>query len=228
MTINSWNSQDPVQVAKGGTGAATLTGVLTGNGTSAVTANAVTEHGVLIGGSSNAVGSTAVGTAGQVLTSNGAGSDPTFQAAGGGGSGSVVQEVVSTVVGVTSTTSTYALDDSIPQNTEGAALMSVAITPTSATNVIEIFSCGGWFYTGVSMAVCLYQDSGADAVQVSAHSTTNVPIPIYFRVVAGGTSAITFYLRWGGSSGTTYLNSRGTWNLGGISTLYLRARELTV
>lgn len=84
-TINSWGSDDPAEVAKGGTGAATITGVLTGNGTGAVTAAAVTEHGVLVGGASNAVASTAVGTAAQVLTSNGAGVAPTFQAAGGGG-----------------------------------------------------------------------------------------------------------------------------------------------
>lgn len=88
-TNNAWNSQDPAQVAKGGTGAATLTGVLTGNGTNAITANAVTQYGVLLGGASNAVGSTAVGTAGQVLTSNGAGANPTYQA-GGTGSGWVL------------------------------------------------------------------------------------------------------------------------------------------
>ena len=55
-------------VAQGGTGASTFTanGVLVGNGTGAVTA-------------------TAVGTSGQILTSNGAGSAPTFQDAAGGG-----------------------------------------------------------------------------------------------------------------------------------------------
>jgi hypothetical protein len=69
----------PQSVSEGGTGASTLTGVLTGNGTSAITGNTVTQYGVLIGGASNAVSSTAVGTAGQVLTSNGAGFDPTYQ-----------------------------------------------------------------------------------------------------------------------------------------------------
>lgn len=70
----------PQPVVEGGTGAATLTGVLTGNGTSAVTANAVTQYAVLVGGASNAVGNVAsVGSSGQVLTSNGAGSNPTFQ-----------------------------------------------------------------------------------------------------------------------------------------------------
>ena len=59
-------------VAQGGTGAGTFTanGVLVGNGTSAVTA-------------------TAVGTSGHVLTSNGSGNAPTFQAAGGGGASDI-------------------------------------------------------------------------------------------------------------------------------------------
>ena len=58
-------------VAGGGTGAATLT-----------------DGGVLVGNGTGAVQVTAVGTAGHVLTSNGAGSDPTFQAAAGGIGGS--------------------------------------------------------------------------------------------------------------------------------------------
>ena len=54
-------------VAGGGTGAVSLTGVLTGNGTNAVTASAVTQNGVLVGGASNAVASTAAGTNGQLF-----------------------------------------------------------------------------------------------------------------------------------------------------------------
>lgn len=58
----------PVSVANGGTGATTLG-----------------DAGVLIGNGTGAVQVTSAGTAGQVLTSNGAGVDPTFQAAAGGG-----------------------------------------------------------------------------------------------------------------------------------------------
>ncbi|MFA7238998.1 MAG: hypothetical protein WC091_02725 [Sulfuricellaceae bacterium] len=54
-------------VAGGGTGAATFT-----------------DAGVLIGNGTGALQVTTAGTAGQVLTSNGAGVDPTFQAAAGG------------------------------------------------------------------------------------------------------------------------------------------------
>lgn len=67
-------------VAGGGTGATTLTGVLTGNGTSAFTASTVTQHGVLVGGASNAISSTSVGTTGQVLQANTA-ADPTYSTA---------------------------------------------------------------------------------------------------------------------------------------------------
>lgn len=57
-------------------------GVLIGNGTSTITGNPVTQFDVLVGGATNAVTSITPSTAGFVLTSNGAGSNPTFQAAG--------------------------------------------------------------------------------------------------------------------------------------------------
>lgn len=53
-------------VAGGGTGASTFT-----------------AHGVLIGEGTSPIAATSAGTAGQVLTSNGASADPTFQAASG-------------------------------------------------------------------------------------------------------------------------------------------------
>lgn len=53
------------------------TTVVAGGGTGQVT---LTNHGVLIGQGTSAVASTTAGTAGQVLTSNGASADPTFQA----------------------------------------------------------------------------------------------------------------------------------------------------
>lgn len=59
----------------------TLTGVLTGNGASAITANAITQYAVVIGGASNAVASTSVGSAGQVLQSSGAGVNPAYSTA---------------------------------------------------------------------------------------------------------------------------------------------------
>lgn len=66
-TNNSINSQDPIQVAKGGTGLSTAT----------------TAYGVLAAGTTatGAFQNCGAGTSGQVLTSNGAGALPSFQAA---------------------------------------------------------------------------------------------------------------------------------------------------
>ena len=75
-------------VASGGTGLASGTsgGILayTATGTLA-SSGALTQYGIVYGGGAGAApASTAVGTAGQVLTSNGAGVAPTFQTASGG------------------------------------------------------------------------------------------------------------------------------------------------
>lgn len=56
MTINAWGSEDPAEVAKGGTGNATLTdhGVLLGSGTAAVTVTAAATDGQLLIGNTGA------------------------------------------------------------------------------------------------------------------------------------------------------------------------------
>jgi len=68
-----------------------------------------------------------VGTATHVLTSNGAGAAPTFQAAGGG---ILVQEVSSQSGALASGTTLLPDDNSIPQRSEGTEFLTVAITPT--------------------------------------------------------------------------------------------------
>lgn len=98
-----------LSVAQGGTGAGTFTanGVLYGNGTSAIAA-------------------TATGTSGQVLTSNGSGSAPTFQAVAAGGK--VLQVVqASTQTQVNSTSSTYADTN-----------LSATITPSATSSKVLV------------------------------------------------------------------------------------------
>lgn len=70
-----------VSVAGGGTGAVTLTGILIGNGTSAITGNPVTQFDVLVGGASNGVTSIGPGSTGQVLQSGGAAANPAYSTA---------------------------------------------------------------------------------------------------------------------------------------------------
>lgn len=68
-------------VAGGGTGATTLTGVLTGNGTSAVTASVINPYALIAGGASSVVLSIGTGSTGQVLQSNGNAALPTYSTA---------------------------------------------------------------------------------------------------------------------------------------------------
>ena len=72
-TNNSIDSLDPIQVALGGTGNSTLT-----------------SHGVLYGNGTAAIGATSSGTSTQLLTSNGAGVNPSFQNAPSSVSGNLV------------------------------------------------------------------------------------------------------------------------------------------
>jgi len=94
-----------LNVAQGGTGASTFA-----------------ANGVLFGNGTSAVGATAVGTDGHVLTSNGSGSAPTFQAAGGG---KLLQVVQGTYAGSAETTTSTSFS-----NTS----LTVNITPTATTS----------------------------------------------------------------------------------------------
>lgn len=78
MSINAWGSDDPAEVAKGGTGNATLTdhGVLLGSGTAAVTPTAAATNGQLLIGSTGADPSiaTPTGDSNEITLTLGAGS----------------------------------------------------------------------------------------------------------------------------------------------------------
>ena len=69
-----------LNVAYGGTGATTLAGnaLIVGNGTSGVTTTAVGAAGQILVGSASAPAWLSAGTSGQILQTNGAGSDPTW------------------------------------------------------------------------------------------------------------------------------------------------------
>lgn len=65
-------------------------GLVKFDGTNTFSTTTITQHDTLVGGASNAITSIAPGTAGFVLTSNGAGADPSYQTIGSG-SGAVIQ-----------------------------------------------------------------------------------------------------------------------------------------
>jgi hypothetical protein len=64
-----------------------------------------------------------------------------------------------------STTNTIPLDNTIPQNTEGAEIFSVSVTPSSASSkLIVTFSFWGSNSNTATPAAALFLDSDADAV----------------------------------------------------------------
>jgi C1q domain len=97
----------PIIVKDGGTGAATLTGVVVGSGTSALTATGITQYNVLTGGASNAPNSVAPSaTSGVPLISQGSSSQPAFGTAvvAGGGTGDTSFTAYAPICGGTTTT----------------------------------------------------------------------------------------------------------------------------
>lgn len=121
----AYKRTSPIPVNEGGSGALTLTGVLTGNGTSAFTANAVTQYGTVIAGASNAVSSVAPSaTSGVPYISQGAASNPVFGTAvvAGGGTGAVTFTEYSVICA--GTTATGAFQNVVGVGTTGQVLVS--------------------------------------------------------------------------------------------------------
>jgi hypothetical protein len=135
----SYDGPNPLPVPAGGTGAATLTGVLIGNGTSAVTGNAITLHDVLVGGSSNAITSVAPSaTSGIPFISQGSSSNPVFGTAVVAGGGTGVATLTGLALG--SGTSAFTGVSYTP-----ATSLTVALTFGGASTGITYFSTQAYY-----------------------------------------------------------------------------------
>lgn len=175
------------------------------------------------GNSTADVAAITAGTDGHVLTRSG--TTLVFAApAGGGGSGAVVQ-VKNVQTGAVATGSTIIPDDdTIPQITEGNEYMTLAITPTSATNKLKVdvvFS--GSNSNGVQwMCAALFQDTTVDALAAAREynqvATAYATVAFSYWMTAGTTSSTTFRVRGGAHlAGTTTFNGQGgNRRLGGV------------
>lgn len=137
--------------------------------------------------------------------------------------GKTVQRVYATYATQTNTTNTIPNDTSIPQIGEGAELIAQAITPTNASNIIRV-TCTAPVSGNAGGFVVLFlcQDAIGDALAVTAAQVANNVMntgTLVFEVVAGGTSARTYRLRYGGDAAsltTAYINrTAGTALYGG-------------
>lgn len=144
----------------------------------------------------------------------------------------VVQRVSTQTGAVATGTTIMPYDDTIPQNTEGNEYMSLAITPKSTANILEIqitFTYMGSVGTN-TMVVALFQDSTANAIAAAPFvNTTTFPRTVTFTysMAAGTTSATTFKVRAGmDAAGTTTFNgSGGARRLGGVGASSIRITE---
>ncbi|MHB1079817.1 MAG: virulence factor Pgp3 [Prosthecobacter sp.] len=155
----------------------------------------------------------------------------TLSASGGGKLSQVVYTSSSTPA---STTATFPGDNTIPQNTEGAALsaLDTTITPTNAGSTLlvrVVVSCGN--NAGIHTAVALFRDNDADAIQsqpIASQIGSATIICFEASVPANSTSATTFKIRYGGLGACTmYVNTyNGTQYLGGATKSTISVTEI--
>lgn len=114
-------------------------------------------------------------------------------------------------------------DDTIPQITEGDEYMTLSFTPKSATSILVIEAVAFLSNSAQgSMAVSLFQDANVNALKTSAailSAAFIATIPLLHTMVSGTTSATTFRIRAGLSSGgtTTFNGQSGGRLYGGTS-----------
>ena len=138
--------------------------------------------------------------------------------------GRVVQRVNTQTGAMATGTTIIPADDTIPQNTEGTEFMTLAITPTSATNVLVI-QVTALLSTGTAtrtITAALFQDTTANALAVGNGAGSNLgyvhTITFTHTMTAGTTSATTFKVRGGVDvSGTiTFNGATGARLFGGV------------
>lgn len=148
--------------------------------------------------------------------------------------GKLIQQVRTSTTAYTSTNAVIPLDDTIPQITEGAQLFSLAITPTSASNIL-LFECITPVTASIdsSVIIALFEGATANALVAITHDTvsTNATVTnsfIYYKT-APSTSSITYTLRYGAivAPQIVYLNGgTGGRFLGGASAATLLISEI--
>jgi hypothetical protein len=145
-------------------------------------------------------------------------------------------QVVNTQTGAVNTgTTQMTADDSIPQNNEGDEYITLAITPTSATNKLKIDIVIHLAHTnGSTLTAALFQDSTANALAAATtytgYANKMFQIQFTYYMAAGTTSSTTFKIRAGSDSvGTTTFNgSAGSRVYGGVMSSSITITEIKV
>ena len=151
-------------------------------------------------------------------------------------SGKVLQMVYVYTGAYATGSTTMPFDDTIPQNTEGNEVMTLAITPTSASSklLINVDVCGSSDVQG-NWTAALFRDSTADALtatQVKASNVTadqNDHCHLSWVADSSSTSATTFKVRCGQhNAGAWYFNGEnGSRLFGGVANSGITIMEIS-
>lgn len=147
--------------------------------------------------------------------------------------GDVVQVVEATTTSSGSTSTTIPADNTIPQNTEGAEVLTKAITPVSSINKLYIDAHIPIIDASAAHIVtaALFQDTTANALSAACTSVNAANYPkvlsVSHSMVAGTVGATTFKLRIGPNGDTGYwLRTHGGDYFTGVATARLKITEV--
>lgn len=184
-TSRKSNATSPLPVPQGGTGQTTLT-----------------SHGVLIGNGTSAINATSAGTSGQVLTSNGASADPTFQTLNVGvtsinGDGTAAQTIAAgTGLSINNSGATHTLSLSTPVSIANGGTGVTAVTTTKTPSAWT-----GWDADGnidVGNVIPDYTSFTAATFTVAKNS------PMFIEYTGSGNTVVTMPLNSTLKNGWTY------------------------
>ena len=159
-----------------------------------------------------------------------------FENSSGVAYGTVLQVQNSSTSSVITGTTTIPLDDTIPQNTEGFQILSVSITPKSASNKLKISINTFLMNSNASSTtnqLALFQDSTANAIAATCHANGSAfmtQLNLIHYMTAGTTSSTTFNVRVGNNAaGTTTVNgASGARYYGGVGMSSITVEEFQV
>lgn len=153
----------------------------------------------------------------------------------GSGEGSVVQVAEASTATYSSNTPgvAFPIDDTVPQNNEGSEILTLSVTPSSATNKLKIEAhIQASIGSANHIQIALFQDSTASAIAADkaycAAAGGMVPVELVHWMTAGSTSPITFKIRMGAQGGgALYINGNSAGRFyGGVAVSRLIVTEI--
>lgn len=147
--------------------------------------------------------------------------------------GDVVQVVNFQTGAVATGTTTMPWDDTIPQSGEGTEFMTLAITPTSASNILLIEVTANLNASSVNYVTgALFKDAVADALAAMSFyqegASRAQPLNFIHKMLAGSASAMTFKFRagTGGAATLTFNGEVGARKFGGVMASSITITEI--